>query len=337
MPRSAHSTSAGQPLPEWDDLVDSYNAARLVLAALATISATAVGVINGWPRGPWVLLVSVAVVVHAVLYRSRSHRSVTTILLIDAAALAAVNFAIGIVTVAMITLAFLMISAAVMERGSLVYLLWVVDVVLIAGAMVLQHVVGLRAYGPGQEALTERVGLIFFAVATVAMTRTLVVRLRRIDEERRATKVQLSSYDSRYQAMLAYSTDGLAVADAGLRIVELGVQNERLTGYAANERIGGSMLDLVVDDDRGTLLEAYNKVVRLPEKPARFHIRIRRRDGATRLMSATVRNLLNDPDLEGFVFNFHDVTEEHELRRSLEMFGVTPDGKPSEAASRVRP
>ena len=42
-------------------------------------------------------------------------------------------------------------------------------------------------------------------------------------------------------------------------------------------------------------------------------------------MNATVRNLLNDPDLEGFVFNFHDVTEEHELRRSLELFGVTPD------------
>ena len=125
--------------------------------------------------------------------------------------------------------------------------------------------------------------------------------------------------------MLAYSSDGLAVTDAGLRLVEIGVQNERLTGYAADERIGGSILDLVIDEDRGLLLEAYNKAVRMPDQPARFHIRIRRRDGEIRLMSATARNLLNDPDLEGFVFNFHDVTEEHALRRSLEMFGVVPD------------
>lgn len=35
-------------------------------------------------------------------------------------------------------------------------------------------------------------------------------------------------------------------------------------------------------------------------------------------MSAVARNLLNDPDLEGFVFNFSDVTEETRARAALE-------------------
>ena len=231
--------------------------------------------------------------------------------------------------VALLSLAFTFISAAVLVRGARVYAIWLFDLAIIGLAMLLNRVMGLQPYDAAQEALSERVGIVFFTVSLVAMTRTLVNRLRQIDYERRATKDQLSSYDSRYRAMLAYSSDGLAVTDAGLRLVELGPQNERLTGYPSHERMGGSMLDLVIDEDRGALLEAYNKVVRLPDEPARFCVRIRRRDGAVRQMNATARNLLNDPDLEGFVFNFHDVTEEHELRRSLEMFGVTPDAEVS--------
>ena len=318
-PHQRHATSV------WSGLTDSYNAARLVIAALATVSSGVVGMLNGWPRGPWVLIVAVAVAVHAVVYRSQRGRSTTLLLVIDGLALAVASFAMGIVTVALLALALMLISAAVLEVGVRVYALWTFDLAVIGLALSLNRVFDLPSYTESQEALSERVGLVFFAVATVAMTRTLVNRLRQIDYERRATKEKLSSHDSRYQAMLAYSSDGLAVTDAGLRLVELGVQNERLTGYPSDERIGGSMLDLVIDEDRGALLEAYNKAVRLPDEPARFQVRIRRRDGEIRLMSATARNLLNDPDLEGFVFNFHDVTEEHELRRSLELFGVTPE------------
>ncbi len=309
----------------WPGLIDSYNAARLVIAALATVSSGVVAMMNGWPRGPWVLIVSAGVTIHAVVYRSQRGRSTTVPLVIDVLAMAVASFAMGIVTVSMLGLAFVLIVAAVLETGVRVYALWLFDVTVIWLALALNRLAGLPSYAASQEALSERAGIIFFAIASVAMTRTLVNRLRQIDYERRATRDRLSSHDSRYRAMLAYSSDGLAVTDAGLRLIELGVQNERLTGYPTEERIGGSMLDLVIEEDRGALLEAYNKVVRIPDEPARFQVRIRRRDGEVRLMNATARNLLNDPDLEGFVFNFHDVTEEHELRRSLEMFGVTPD------------
>ncbi len=309
----------------WSGLTDSYNAARLVIALLATLSSGVVGILSGWPRGQWVLVISLTVAVHAFIHRSRRGGSPTALLVIDGFALAAASFAIGITTVALLALTFTFVAASVLVAGARVYLMWIFDAVAIGLAMFLNRAIDLPSYTASQEALSERVGVLFFLVALVAMTRTLVIRLRQIDYERRATKNQLSSYDSRYRAMLAYSSDGLAVTDAGLRLVEIGPQNERLTGYRAEDHVGGSMLDLVVDEDRGALLEAYNRVVRKPDKPARFHVRIRRRDGEVRLMSATARNLLNDPDLEGFVFNFHDVTEEHELRRSLETFGVTPD------------
>lgn len=311
--------------PAWAGLVDSYNAARIVIAALAAVSSGVVGVMNEWPRGPWVLIVSVSVAAHALVYRLKRGRSMTLLLVIDALALGVVSFVMGIVTVALLALAFTLISASVVESGVKVYALWAFDMTVIGLAMMMNRAAGLQSYTASQEALSERVGIVFFMIASVAMTRTLVSRLRRIDEEWRATRQQLSVHDNRYRAMLAYSSDGQAVTDAGLRLVELGVQNERLTGYSADDRVGGSMLDLVVDEDRGALLEAYNMVVRMPEVPARFQVRIRRRDGEIRLMSATARNLLNDPDLEGFVFNFHDVTEEYELRRSLELFGVTSD------------
>ena len=325
MPNTPNHRFRSSSAPAWADLVDSYNAARLVIAALAAVSSGAVGMMNGWPRGPWVLIVSVAVAVHALVYRSQRGQSVTLLLVIDALALGAASFVMGIVTVALLALAFMLISAAVVQSGMTVFALWAFDVTVIGLAMLLNQVIGLSSYTPSQAALSERVGVVFFTVASVSMTRTLVSRLRRIDEEWRATRQQLSVHDNRYRAMLAYSSDGLAVTDAGLRLMKLGPQNERLTGYRAEDRLGGSMLDLVLDEDRGALLEAYNKVVRMPAAPARFHVRIRRRNGDVRLMSATARNLLDDPDLEGFVFNFHDVTEEHELRRSLELFGVTPD------------
>lgn len=302
----------------WVDLVDSYNTARMAIAALATLSSAAVGFVNGWPRGPWVFFVSASVLAHAVYGRIRGVRRAMVLLMIDAVALGLATFAMDIITVTLLALAFLLISASVLEEGFRTYVMWAVDVALLGMAVLANELLELPGYSPEQEALSETVGLLFFAVAAVGLTRTLVTKLRRSEFKQYVVERQLSSFDSRYQAMLAHSTDGIAVTDAALRLVEVGVQNQGITGYGVNERVGGSILDLVIDEDRSNLLEAFHRVMKDPDTVARFRVRIRRRDDEIRWMNAVVRNLLGDPDLEGFVFNFSDVTEEQRARAALE-------------------
>ena len=130
----------------WSGLTDSYNAARLVIAALATVSFGVVGLVNGWPRGPWVLIVSVSVAVHAVVYRSQRGRSTILLLVVDGLALAAASFAMGIVTVALLALALMLISAAVLEVGVRVYALWTFDLAVIGLALALNRFFDLPSY-----------------------------------------------------------------------------------------------------------------------------------------------------------------------------------------------
>jgi PAS domain S-box-containing protein len=313
------SEARDRPPPSaWVDLTSAYLRARFVIALVASISAVAAGILSGWVRGPWVLVIALLAAVHAYVIESRRSESATAILALDAALFAAVNVFTGLLTIGLFSLTFLMVSAAVLERGRQVYLLWSADVVLIGAALVASAQLPLAGYTDVERTITEVITLVFITWAAVSLTRTLADKLQVADGTRRVAESELTAEKRRYRALLEHSIDGLTVADASLRVFELGEQNHRITGYEAEERVGGSLLDLVVSEDRASLVSACRHVMENPRSPAFFEARVTRRDGEVRTMAAWVRNLMDDPDMGGLVFDFHDVTEEKAARSELE-------------------
>ena len=71
------------------------------------------------------------------------------LLIIDAVALGLATFAMDIITVTLLALAFLPISASVLEEGFPTYLMWAVDVALLGTAVLANSSASpTRAAGP---------------------------------------------------------------------------------------------------------------------------------------------------------------------------------------------
>lgn len=312
--------AGGETTPDasvWSGVATTYNRIRLYAAVLCAILTLVVGTINGWPRPALLVLVTLPAIAHAVWVSRRGVRSSLTILAIDAVSITAATTAIGLPRVTLLALAFLMVVAAVMEGGRRLALLWILDGLLAGAAHFISIWLDLAPYTPEQASSIETAGLVFFGAATVALVGILTSHLRQSEDRHNKAELEIYSRERRFSAMLAHSSDGIAIIDNKLRIVELGVQNERLTGYPASERTGESILDLLFPEDRSIIASAYERARLQIGATDRFRVRLRRKDGQLRVMDCVINNALDNPVINGFIFNFHDVTQEHLASEAL--------------------
>ncbi len=120
-----------------------------------------------------------------------------------------------------------------------------------------------------------------------------------------------------FGALLADSSDLIAVLDDQARVIYANPAAQRILGFVPDEQLGRNTLELVhpADLDAITALffEATRRAGRAP--PAVF--RFQTASGAWRTLEATATNCLGDPAIRGIVVNAHDVTEQTNLSRTL--------------------
>lgn len=112
-----------------------------------------------------------------------------------------------------------------------------------------------------------------------------------------------------YHALIENSYDAIAVVSEDTVIKFASPSFRRITGYEPGELLGRRALDFVYPEDLPRLLEQFSELVQNPDKVLRHEFRFLHKDGGIRYAEATGCNLLADPDIEGIVINFHDVTE----------------------------
>ena len=74
--------------------------------------------------------------------------------------------------------------------------------------------------------------------------------------EWRQVQARLARAERRYSQLVDQASDGIAITDADLRLVEVNAAVCRMTGYSREELIGRDVADLLVPDDRASLTEA---------------------------------------------------------------------------------
>ena len=114
----------------------------------------------------------------------------------------------------------------------------------------------------------------------------------------------------RYQAMIEHSSDALILSRplaGGIQYASPAI--ERMLGYGLEELRGREVMQLVHPDQLDTALRLREELLRSPGKVSVDEVRVWHRDGSTRWVELTRKNLLDEPSVAAVVFNFRDITE----------------------------
>jgi PAS domain S-box-containing protein len=123
---------------------------------------------------------------------------------------------------------------------------------------------------------------------------------------------------ARYDALLGYASDLLALLDASGLIRYASPSHESLLGAAPATLLGTPFLERLHADDRAAVQAALAAVLAQPETPRRVTYRYQHADGSWPTVAATLSNRLDDPLLAGIVVAGRDVTAQREAQAAAD-------------------
>ncbi len=112
-----------------------------------------------------------------------------------------------------------------------------------------------------------------------------------------------------FKALIENAFDGVTVVDSKGKVLYESPRLKRLLGYDAGERLGIVAFDMVHPDDIAGVQEALGRSVAHPGETLQMVLRVRHKDGMWLWMECSGRNLLDDPNINGIVVNYRDITE----------------------------
>ncbi len=129
--------------------------------------------------------------------------------------------------------------------------------------------------------------------------------------EWRQIQAQLARAERRYTQLVDQAWDGIVIADADLRFLEVNDAVCRITGYTRDELLGRNVADVLVPDDVKTLA-ASRDAIRAGQTVVTER-RVRRKDGSVRHVEVSARPFEN----AGVQAIVRDVSTRHEAEQAL--------------------
>jgi len=104
-----------------------------------------------------------------------------------------------------------------------------------------------------------------------------------------------------FEALLGNGRDGITLTGPDMRIVRV---LKGLTGIDADVLIGKPIDSLAVPDDREIISDAYRQLLQGRSGRIRIAVRVPRADGTIVLHTAVLTDTLDDPNVQGIVWNY---------------------------------
>ena len=136
----------------------------------------------------------------------------------------------------------------------------------------------------------------------------IVVRYRDITD-RKALEALLRANEQRFRALVQHSSDGTMLLDRDAVIVDVSESVATVVGWEQHELIGTNGYDLVHPDDLALVADTRAEVERATATSVRVEVRVKHASGGWRWVDSTITSLVDHPDVQATVVNFHDVTE----------------------------
>ncbi len=162
--------------------------------------------------------------------------------------------------------------------------------------------------------------LVLLWLAFGGTSRVLAAQNRRLQEQsvtERLLHVDLQRSEERFRSLVRNASDGVVVLGPDGVIRYESPAAERILGRAADTGFGRRALDDVHPDDRLAVQRCFVEVGAETGGQAEIEFRASRSDGSWRTLEAIVKNLLDDPAVDGVVVNYRDITERKVLEEQL--------------------
>ena len=150
--------------------------------------------------------------------------------------------------------------------------------------------------------------------------------MRDITERKKFENALLRS-EKYFKEITDNSSDIIIITDKNGNIKYCSRSVERFTGYKPEEIIGKSALSFIHPDEVKRAAHDYGKAILAEESALIPNVfRIVHKNGSEVYLDGLGKNLLNNPDIAGFVMNVRDITErkiiEEQLHREQQLFRV---------------
>ncbi len=124
--------------------------------------------------------------------------------------------------------------------------------------------------------------------------------------------------EARFRALVENSSDGIALLDAGGKVVYASQSCQRVLGYAPEELVGRSFPELVHPEDLERVQQEVAEALDHPGVAVRSLGRVRHKDGSWRVIEGIDTNRFDEPDVGALVVNFRDATERFEAEGAVQ-------------------
>lgn len=123
--------------------------------------------------------------------------------------------------------------------------------------------------------------------------------------------------DEQFRTLIENSLDGIAVLNGDLSIRFLSPSVEWILGYRPEELTHKYAPGYLHPDDARSAESYVDNSAQYREKPVSIEVRFLHKDGQWRVLEGIARNLLHDPQVNGIVVNYRDITERVRAEEAL--------------------
>lgn len=165
----------------------------------------------------------------------------------------------------------------------------------------------------GSWRFSETVGsnLVKDNVVEAIIIRQRDVTERKLAEAQRDAAIEkLQKSEKYFRAITDNSSDILIITDKKGKIKYCSHTFERFIGYKPEEVVGKDTISFIHPDDVQRAFRDFSQAIQTDEDTLIHNaFRVVHKDGSVYYLDGIGRNLLNNPDIEGFIMNVRDVTE----------------------------
>jgi len=144
-----------------------------------------------------------------------------------------------------------------------------------------------------------------------------VENLRKDEAAYKQTIIALQKSEAYFRAITQNSSDLIIITDREGTISYVNPATERLLGYCSEELIGKNGFDFVLPNDLARALDDYCEAIQTTDVLIPNAFAVKHKDGSVRILEGIGRNLLEHPDVAGFVMNVRDITERRKMAEEL--------------------
>lgn len=134
---------------------------------------------------------------------------------------------------------------------------------------------------------------------------------KKIEEEKLA--------QDRLHWLLENASEIISIYNENFRLNYISPSVSQILGYSPQEMMSGKDFERIDQKASIEIRKAFDQLIQSPSQILNIEYIFIRKDGTRLHLQSTIRNLINDPSINGFVFNTRDITESRLVEKEQRM------------------